>query len=206
MLSSCETIQHKFPNSSIYRSKIPPSESIRNGMDQVIWITSVEPRPDLAKPVFNEWLGMDDNVQSWWRHNGVKSFTSDRPYLKDAGETEAVMSWIERTIVISEPGVPLTSSSKTLTVNIAADELPGVLNRSEIVNIEYEQITPVENAVSEVQKATRMLTSLTASKRDQDVDVKYLGTAINGAVDSPVSGGIKLYRTVCLPLLLLSSR
>lgn len=30
-----------------------------------------------------------------------------------------------------------------------------------------------------------------------DRSVKQLGTAINGAVDSPVNGGVELYREVC---------
>jgi len=95
-------IQQKFSNATIYRSKVAPSESTRRGSHQVIWVTSVEPKPDLSQPIFSEIVGVDENVQSWWRSNGIKRFTSDRPYLKDPGESEAVMSWIERTILSSE--------------------------------------------------------------------------------------------------------
>jgi len=87
-------------------------------------------------------------------------------------------------------------SVSALTIGLATEELPGIPNRTEVVNIEYQQISPVENAIHEVNKASKALRSLTISKEDQQVDSKYLGTAINGAVDSPVNGGIKLYRSV----------
>jgi dedicator of cytokinesis protein 3 len=80
---------------------------------------------------------------------------------------------------------------------VAAEELPGILSRSEITKIEYEQVSPIQGAILEVAKASTGVRNL-ISGRNGHIDVKLLGTTINGAVDSPVNGGIKLYRTVCL--------
>lgn len=48
--------------------------------------------------------------------------------------------------------------------------LPGVLNRTEVVNIAYEQLSPIANAISEVINATRNLRLLTRGRGDQPVE------------------------------------
>lgn len=76
--------------------------------------------------------------------------------------------------------------------------LPGVLNRAEVASIAYEQISPISNAIDEVTRAAKNLRSLASGRGGDAVDVKHLGTAINGAVDSPINGGVKLYRETFL--------
>jgi len=48
--------------------------------------------------------------------------------------------------------------------------MPGVLNRTEVVKIAYEQISPIENAISGVIKATANLWSLASGRRGQPVE------------------------------------
>jgi hypothetical protein len=43
----------------------------------------------------------------------------------------------------------------------AAESLPGVLCRSEVVDITYEQISPIAGALNEVARATRLLRTMT---------------------------------------------
>ena len=94
----------------------------------------------------------------------------------------------------------------------AAKPLPDLLSRSEVTEVRYEQISPIANALSQIAKATKLLRTLTKGKdgsvewvcrgisrpcTNDNLSVKQLGTVINGAVDSPVNGGVKLYRKVC---------
>jgi dedicator of cytokinesis protein 3 len=58
---------------------------------------------------------------------------------------------------VSHPG---QGKCRELTRKSAADVLPGVLNRSEVVDIRYEQIAPISNALSEIAKATKTLKAL----------------------------------------------
>lgn len=98
--ASCGILQTKYRQATIHRSKIPPPESIKRGTDPVIWIMPVTPEPDLTNPVFGE--NVSDNVQSYWRWNGIRRFSSVRPYLKDPGEGETALAWTEKTLLISE--------------------------------------------------------------------------------------------------------
>lgn len=140
----------------IHRSKIPPPESVRLGEEPVVWVTSVVPEPDLNVPALAD--GIAENVQNHWRYNNIKVFSSQRPYLRDTRESETVLSWMEKTVLTSEPDN--AGERSELTGIPAADVLPGVLNRSEVVNIRYEQIAPISNALSEIAKATKILKAL----------------------------------------------
>ena len=99
---SCEILQHKHPTATIHRSKIAPSESVRNSEKAVIWITSIVPEPDLLHPVFAD--SVSENVQLHWRFNGIKTFSSRRPYLVNPQENDPVLTWTEKTILTSEFG------------------------------------------------------------------------------------------------------
>lgn len=73
-------------------------------------------------------------------------------------------------------------------------------------------MSPVATALGEVNNAAKTLRSMSQRRPGQAVEcacyfvtgglwlivfsVKQLGNAVNGAVDSPVSGGVKLYRSV----------
>lgn len=92
-------MQVKYPSAMIHRSKIPPPESVRHGDEQVIWITSLTPEPDASLPVFRD--AVPENVQSYYRYNGVKRFSSVRPYARDRGDVDTVLAWTEKTIVTS---------------------------------------------------------------------------------------------------------
>lgn len=174
----CEIMMVKFPAATMHRSKIPPSHMLRNNGQDVLWITTVNPEADLARAVFDQQV--PEAVQAWWRHNDIKKFSSSRPYILDAEDTSGMLVWTEKTIIE--------------TVN----SLPHLLGRSEVESVRYEQISPIDSALSEVRKATRSLQSASNSQPVPKLDVKHLGTVINGAVDSPVNGGVSRYRQVFL--------
>lgn len=72
---------------------------MRNGDEQVIWITSVIPEPDLSQPVFSDHV--EENVQMYWKYSGIRTFSTLRPYLLDPGEMDPVMTWTEKTVLTS---------------------------------------------------------------------------------------------------------
>jgi len=96
----CDTIQHKHPSASIYRSKAAPPESMRNGEEQVIWITSVLPEPDLSHPIFGD--SVAESVQVYRRYNEIRTFSSQRPYLVNPQEADPVLTWTEKTVLTSQ--------------------------------------------------------------------------------------------------------
>lgn len=98
--ASCNMLQSKYPQAAIHCSKIPPPGSIKRGANPVIWVTPVTPEPDLTKPVFGE--NVSNNVQSYWRWNGIKEFSGVRQYLKDPLESETALAWTEKTLLTSE--------------------------------------------------------------------------------------------------------
>ncbi|KAL7418467.1 Deoxycytidine kinase 1 [Cryptotrichosporon argae] len=179
----CETIQAKYPNATIHRSKIPPPESVRTGSEECIWITSVSPVPDLTAPMFRELV--NPAIQAYWKSNGINVFESQRPYIVDPEEKESVLQWIEKTRLTT------------------AEQLPGLLNRSEVVQIRHEHISPLDAAIEQVRMATTNLQKLATTTPP---DVKLLGTALNGAVDSRVNGGIPVYRKSFLQPIYLQRR
>ena len=140
---------------------------MRNGEDEVIWITPVVPEPDLSRLVFAE--SVAENVQSYWRCNGLRTCSSQRPYLADPQETDPVMTWTEKTTLHSMSFNGLRYGDEGLT-RIAVESLPGVLNRTEVAKIGYEQISPIDNAIAEVTRATRVLRSLSQSRAGQAVE------------------------------------
>ncbi|OCF44595.1 hypothetical protein I317_01482 [Kwoniella heveanensis CBS 569] len=176
----CDVLHLKHPSATLHRSKVPPPKSAREEASLLIWVTPLTPEPDLNEPVFADTV--PDNVQSYWRVNSVKTFSSSRPYLRDTSDMggEAVLTWIEKAILTTK------------------ESLPGILNRSEVMNVRYEQVPPVVTAINEVEKATKNLHKLSRGNHGHPPEPKLLGTAINGAVDSPVSGGIQTYRKVFL--------
>lgn len=113
---SCDELQHKYPLATFHKSKTPPTPPVRSGTDQLIWVTPVSPEPDMSHPVFSENVDVDDNVRQWHKYNGIKTFSSTRPYkvhsprrhsdqveVIDNGERRGgLMTWLEKTVLISE--------------------------------------------------------------------------------------------------------
>jgi dedicator of cytokinesis protein 3 len=74
-----------------------------------------------------------------------------------------------------------------------------VLRRSEIVAIEVLDISPIENALNEVEQKTKELSALqvkytSLAKTTQAVSTNALAMSLNSAVDSPGDAGIASYR------------
>ena len=81
------------------------------------------------------------------------------------------------------------------------EAFPTVLRRSEVVNLEVEEISPLENALQEVEEKTKELAGLllkyqALAKTAQDVSTNALAMCLNSAVDAPLNTGIASYRQI----------
>jgi len=112
--------------------------------------------------------------------SAINYFSSSRPIAKvdRDGNEEA---WIEKTYFTTE------------------ESFPAVLRRSEVVGLDVLEISPVENAVLEVEQKSKELNKLymkysTLAKAAQVVSTNPLTMALNSIVDTPVGGGVAIYR------------
>jgi dedicator of cytokinesis protein 3 len=74
-----------------------------------------------------------------------------------------------------------------------------VLRRSEVVSVEVVEISPIEDALLEVEQKNKELSALRVkysnlAKTAQAVSTNPLSMALNGVVDAPADGGIASYR------------
>jgi dedicator of cytokinesis protein 3 len=79
------------------------------------------------------------------------------------------------------------------------EAFPTVLRRSEVVAIEIQEISPIENALNEVEQKTKDLSALYVkysglSKTAQVISTNALAMSLNAAVDTPANTGIPSYR------------
>lgn len=79
------------------------------------------------------------------------------------------------------------------------EAFPTVLRRSEVVAVEIVEISPLENALNEVEEKTKELAALNMkyqalAKTSQLVSTNALAMSLNSAVDAPLNSGIASYR------------
>ena len=113
--------------------------------------------------------------------SGINLFSSTRQVRKVVKEQDE--TWIEKTYFITE------------------EAFPTVLRRSEVVRTEVVQLSPLENALNEVESKTRELNTLhtkynALAKTTQVVLTDALSMSLNSAVDAPLNTGVASYRTV----------
>ncbi len=80
------------------------------------------------------------------------------------------------------------------------ESFPAVLRRSEVVAVEVVELSPVENALLDVEQKNKELNALNMkysmlSKTTQVVSTNSLTMALNVVVDAPAGGGIASYRS-----------
>jgi dedicator of cytokinesis protein 3 len=113
--------------------------------------------------------------------SAINYFSSPRPIIKvDRDGNEE--TWVEKTYYTTE------------------ESFPAVLRRSEVVAVEIVELSPVENALLEVEQKNKELNALnmkysSLAKTAQVVSTNPLSMALNGVVDTPAGGGIASYRS-----------
>ncbi|KAF6760011.1 cytoplasmic protein [Ephemerocybe angulata] len=161
----CERMLNKHPGAQLYKAAGEPPADIRYGNDQYIQCTAVTPEPNRELPIFTN-PDVPLAVRTYYEHCGINLFSSTRQ--------EEI--WIEKTFYTTE------------------EAFPTVLRRSEVVRSEIHELSPLENALQEVESKTKELTTLHAkynalAKTTQVVSTNALAMSLNSA-------GIGSYRQV----------
>ncbi|KAF7964947.1 hypothetical protein HWV62_1454, partial [Athelia sp. TMB] len=175
----CERMLNKHPGTQLLKTAGDPPVDIRFGTDQYIQCTAVVPEPDRTLPIFNS-PDVPLPVKTYYEHSAVNLFSYTRQTIKGGRDgTDEV--WLEKTYFTTE------------------EAFPTVLRRSEVVAVEVLEISPIENALQEVEQKTKELSSLNVrysaiAKTAQAVSTNALSMCLNSAVDAPADSGIPSYR------------
>ncbi|KXN90212.1 Dedicator of cytokinesis protein 3 [Leucoagaricus sp. SymC.cos] len=175
----CERMLNKHPGAQLLKTPGDPPVDIRFGNDQYIQCTAVTPEPDRTSPIFTN-PDVPLAVRTHYEHSAINLFSSSRQVKKTARDGSEEI-WHEKTYFTTE------------------ETFPTVLRRSEVVAVEIVEISPLENALNEVELKTKELSSLyqkyqALAKTAQHVSTNALAMALNSAVDAPLNTGISSYR------------
>ncbi|KAJ7045388.1 C2 domain in Dock180 and Zizimin proteins-domain-containing protein [Mycena alexandri] len=175
----CERMLSKHPGAQLLKTPGEAPVDIRFGHDQYIQCTAVTPEPNRALPIFTN-PDVPLPVRTYYEHSAINLFSSSRQIKKitRSGQEEI---WLEKTYFTTE------------------EAFPTVLRRSEVVGAEIVEISPVENALSEVELKTKELAALNLkyqalAKTAQPVSTNALAMCLNSAVDAPINTGVSAYR------------
>ncbi|KAI0305423.1 C2 domain in Dock180 and Zizimin proteins-domain-containing protein [Multifurca ochricompacta] len=176
----CERMLAKHTGAQLLRTLGDPPVDIRFGNDQYIQCSAVTSEPNRDLPIFTN-PDVPVAVRTYYEHCAINYFSSSRTIAKvDRDRNED--PWVEKTYFTTE------------------ESFPAVLRRSEVVAVEVVEMSPVENALLEVEQKNKELSALNLkysmlAKTAQIVSTNPLSMALNNVVDAPASGGIASYRT-----------
>ncbi|CAO1614916.1 unnamed protein product [Sympodiomycopsis kandeliae] len=195
----CERFHQNHPSATLLKNSKSPSDDIRFADAQYLQITALQAEPDRTRDVFTN-PDVPPLVRSYYEHNGTSLFSFTRPLgPSEAGgsasesvsrSSDLAELWVEKTYLRCE------------------DALPTVLRRSEVAELHVVQISPLENALNDIEAKTQELVGLQrkysgaapseSTPTAVKVNTNRLAMALNGAVDAPVNGGIPLYKSAFL--------
>ncbi|KAK0461408.1 uncharacterized protein EV420DRAFT_1619788 [Desarmillaria tabescens] len=175
----CERMLNKHSGAQLLKIIGDPPVDIRFGTDQYIQCTSVTPEPDRTLPVFTN-PDVPTAVRVYYEHSAINLFSSSRQ-VKKLGRDGSDEIWVEKTYFTTE------------------ETFPTVLRRSQVIELEVVELSPVENALTEVETKTKDLAALSIryqslAKTAQQVSTNALSMALNSAVDAPMNTGVASYR------------
>lgn len=177
----CERMLNKHTGAQLLKTLGDPPVDIRFGNEQYIQCTAVTPEPDRTRPIFTN-PDVPLPVRNYYEHSAINLFSSSRQIKKTTRDGSEEI-WLEKTYFTTE------------------EAFPTVLRRSEVVAFEVVEISPLENALNEVETKTKELSALhmkyqALAKTSQQVSTNALAMSLNSAVDTPTNTGIGSYRQV----------
>ncbi|KAL6308154.1 cytoplasmic protein [Sparassis latifolia] len=179
----CERMLNKYPGVQLLKTMGDPPVDIRFGTDQYIQCTAVIPEPVRDSPIFTN-PDVPPQIRAYYEHSAINLFSYSRSLTKvNPDGSEEV--WTEKTFLTTE------------------EAFPTVLRRSEVVDVQIVEISPVESALHEVEQRTRELAGLNIkysalAKTAQPVPTNPLAMSLNAAVDAPINSGIGAFRQAYL--------
>ncbi|GAA5903536.1 hypothetical protein JCM5296_006854 [Sporobolomyces johnsonii] len=187
-----EKMLNKHPGAQLLKTSSIPAEDVQYGEGQFLQITAVTAEVDQTSPFFTN-PDVPHYVRSYYEHNNVNTFSFTRALARDAegharSTNDFTSLWTEKTVLICE------------------ESFPTVLRRSEIIEIRLIEISPVENALHDVDRKRAELSNLERRYRAlnltepdaRKINSNPLSMALNGAVDAPLNQGIPHYRRAFL--------
>ncbi|PWN49826.1 hypothetical protein IE53DRAFT_316947 [Violaceomyces palustris] len=190
----CDRMQSKHPKSILIKSNSDPGDEIRYADSQFLQITALQPEPDRTKDVFTN-PEVPPIIRAYYEHSTTDLFSFTRP-LQKSGEEESKGIGLNGDATAPD----FTELWTEKTYLRCEDAFPTVLRRSEVAEIQVVEISPLENALNDVQAKQEELSTLekkySALGRvgGAKINTNRLSMALNGAVDAPVNGGIPLYK------------
>ncbi|KAH9819300.1 dedicator of cytokinesis-domain-containing protein [Melampsora americana] len=182
----CDRMNNKHPNAQIIRAHVVSSDELQYAEGQYLHITKVQAEPDRNSIIFTN-LEVPNAVRQYYENNATNTFSYSRPFSKEEGTNlDPVMMWVEKTFLVCE------------------DAFPTVLQRSEVLEIRFLEISPIENAILITDQKTRELDTLQrrylalSKTGGTKLNTNPLSMALNGAVDAPANSGIPAFRNAFL--------
>ncbi|KAG8760434.1 hypothetical protein FRC14_003131 [Serendipita sp. 396] len=179
----CERMISKHPGAQLIKNSTEPSEEIRFGTVLYIQCTQVTPEPDRSLPIFTN-PDVPAAVRTYYEHSAINVFSCTRPFTKEGVPDEKPHFkdiWTEKTYFTTE------------------ESFPTVLRRSEVIEIQVVEISPLDNALLDVEQKTKELQVLEVkfsalSKTATSINATALSMALNSVVDTPPESGVPVYR------------
>lgn len=196
----------KHPNAELLQADDEPTEPIRFGIQPYIHCIPVDPEPDRSNPIFTN-LNVPTPIRTYYEHkyapqlllliafysdpscsvqlSDINTFSSSRSIVKGYYADGGQEIWTEKTYYTTE------------------QLFPTVLRRSEVIDLQTVELSPVDSALIDVEEKTKELSQLhlkfeTLSKIDAVSSTNALAMSLNDLVDAAPNTGLPLYRDVFL--------
>ncbi|SCV71622.1 BQ2448_3210 [Microbotryum intermedium] len=192
-----ERMLNKHPNATLLKSSMIPPEDVQYSDGQLLQITAATPEPDPTTAMLTN-PDVPPSIKVYYQQNETHMFSFSRPVLRQSGdrtsvENDILTEWVEKTVLICE------------------DSFPTVLRRSEVVEIRIIDISPIENAIVDVETQRQGLNDLQQqytrlSLQDASyesgstprINLQPLSMVLNAAVDPRPNLGVPMYRRAFL--------
>lgn len=186
----CERIHQKYPKATIIKNSAEPGEHIREADAQYLHITALQPEPDRTKGIFTN-AETPPLVRAYYEHNAINLFSFSRTIHKPSpirapkhdGVPDFTELWVEKTYLKCE------------------DTFPTVLRRSEVASVRVIEVSPLENALDDVnvkrdelEMLEKKYIALSRVTKAGKINTNRLSMALNSAVDAPAHSGIPMYK------------
>eukprot|EP00736_Rhodelphis_marinus_P004252 Rmarinus@m.2576 len=180
-------IMSKWPAAEMLKSTEAVPDSVKEAPGQYIIITTVQPADpaevdSLREPIPKE---MPARLKKFRFHDNAKVFFFSRTYRKTKGKiaNEFTDMWTANTFLVTR------------------DSFPTIRRRSLIVDVHEHTLSPVENAIVNLEQKneeSRNLINTFSVHSDRQGDCGPLTMLLNGVVDAAVNGGVGKYQDAFL--------
>ena len=176
-----DRIQTRFPKSQRLSYTKPPDNDVKHSISCYLQIYPLHPVGQI--PTLFQDKPVPRQILEYYQNNQISRFTYDRPYhVGQRDKTNEVATlWVER------------RTYRTAGI------FPGILRWFEVEDTSIYNLSPLQNAMSTVEKQNKDLTSMiTEFSQTDSGNFQQLTQKLAGTVDPAVSGGFTNYERAFL--------